>query len=341
MDPLLTEILALSKWIKVQAVGSLGPLGPGVTTAGYLMVAAVALMLLVSGRGFWSPPTPELRRFPARIAGVIIAVAVVGIHWSVTVNPSTNLLPWAGILVATAVFGALLYLFLRLAMCFRCDPDPKIYVKGLWRTANAKLRMSGHLTGHPMYDVPGAPPINTQAYFCGSKGDPYFVWPQASLALAQVVLFISYLIFIVPLTLGLTCASIALTQLDVRETAANTQIDLSTDVLFDFGKSTIRAEADGTLIRSADLLRNRKVTAVLVQGHSDTRGTPDYNVKLSRQRAEAVRDRLAREPGLNQVAFRVEAFGATRPVAPNTKNDGTDNPEGRKQNRRVTLVIDK
>lgn len=342
LDPLLIEILAVMKGLKVHALESLGPFAPVATGVGYLMVAGVVFMLLVAGRGFWSPPTPELKQFPARIAGAIIAIAVLAIFLWMKADRSAGVLLLAGQLIVAGSIGAVIYLFLRLAFGFRCEHHPQVHVKGLWLTKNAKKRMNGEKTGHSAYDVPGDPPANTRAFYCGSwVTDPYFVWSQTSQAAAQVLLFVVYLFFIVPLTVSVASGSMALMQLDVRETAKDIHIDLPTDVLFEFDQATLRPAAVNVLQRAADLIRERKVAAVKIYGHTDGRGKPDYNIKLSYQRAEAVRDWLAGEGKLGQVAFRVEGFGATQPVAPNANADGSDNPEGRQQNRRVTIVLEK
>ena len=149
----------------------------------------------------------------------------------------------------------------------------------------------------------------------------------------------SFLVFIVPLTVSLAGGSIALIQLDAAEKAI--PIDLPADVLFDFDKSTLRPAAAETLRKTAQLLRDRKTVAARIQGHTDARGTDEHNMTLSVERANAVKEWLERDGGLAQIAFKVEGFGKTQPVAPNENPDRSDNPEGRQQNRRVTIVIEK
>jgi outer membrane protein OmpA-like peptidoglycan-associated protein len=50
---------------------------------------------------------------------------------------------------------------------------------------------------------------------------------------------------------------------------------------------------------------------------------------------------LLKQPDLKRISFVTAGFGATRPVAPNTKPDGSDDPDGRQKNRRVELIIKK
>ena len=78
-----------------------------------------------------------------------------------------------------------------------------------------------------------------------------------------------------------------------------------------------------------------------IEGHTDGKGSPPYNQKLSVRRADAVKTWLLRQADLKKIHFVTAGFGATRPVAPNTKPDGSDDPDGRQKNRRVELIIKK
>jgi len=338
LDPLVLEIFNTARAIQVNVASSLGPLAPIITGAGQIMAFAISLFLLVIGRGFFAPPTPEFKKMPVRIAGVIAGVGIVGLYIWTRTDPAANVLKVAVILVLIGAPFTLLYMFLRAAMCFRCPPDPRLFVRGLWLVPAAKLRLAGKSTNIPEYDnVPPAP--NARRYFCGSKSDPYFVWPQGSQAAAQVLLVFSFWLFIVPVTTAIASGSLALMQLETREEAGAMQISLPADVLFDYDKFTLRPGAVAVLTKVSDLMRTRHATAARIQGHTDARGEPEYNVKLSVNRAEAVRQWLSVNGGLGTVTLSVEGFGATQPVAPNTNPDGSDNPEGRQLNRRVTIVF--
>jgi OmpA family len=123
-------------------------------------------------------------------------------------------------------------------------------------------------------------------------------------------------ILVVPLAAGLPCASqdepvgaLKLKILDVvytikdfggkvldlkvKETDTELRIELAADVLFDFDNA--------------------------------------YNQKLSVRRADAVKAWLMRQADLKRINFVTAGFGATRPVAPNTKPDGSDDPDGRQE----------
>lgn len=75
-----------------------------------------------------------------------------------------------------------------------------------------------------------------------------------------------------------------------------------------------------------------------VRGSSDTSGSNEANLRISRRRAEAVRDYLVSE-GIDSDRVTVIALGDGRPVAPNVQLDGTDDPVGRAKNRRVEVEV--
>jgi outer membrane protein OmpA-like peptidoglycan-associated protein len=77
---------------------------------------------------------------------------------------------------------------------------------------------------------------------------------------------------------------------------------------------------------------------VLVMGHADSKGTTEYNLQLSRERAITVKDTLL-ELGLQSSRVTAAWYGANQPIVPNQFSDGRDNPEGRAVNRRVEVVI--
>lgn len=76
-----------------------------------------------------------------------------------------------------------------------------------------------------------------------------------------------------------------------------------------------------------------------IWGHTDAMGSTDYNRKLSLARAEAVRDALVGH-GVEEAQIEIAGFGASRPRRANFNPDGTDNPDGRKVNRRAEIYLD-
>lgn len=106
-------------------------------------------------------------------------------------------------------------------------------------------------------------------------------------------------------------------------------------VHFDTGSAHIQRRSYALLDQIADVMKeHREVGHVVVEGHTDNVGPPALNLKLSRERAESVRQALI-ERGVSPARLRVAGFGETRPVAPNRTR------AGRAKNRRVEFVATK
>ncbi|MGD0892867.1 MAG: OmpA family protein [Terracidiphilus sp.] len=130
--------------------------------------------------------------------------------------------------------------------------------------------------------------------------------------------------------------------LTVKESPSELRILLAADVLFDFDKADIRPDAAATLRQAAAKIKAARTRAVIrIEGYTDAKGTDAINVRLSRQRAEAVETWLIQNAAMSVSAFNAKGFGAARPVAPNQKPNGQDNPPGRQLNRRVEIVVTK
>ncbi len=131
----------------------------------------------------------------------------------------------------------------------------------------------------------------------------------------------------------------AMMDLDAKVIQQAIVIDLASDVLFDFDKFTIKPEAATTLSKVAVLIREKARGDVLIEGHTDAKGTEAYNQVLSEKRAKAVKKWLIKEYGIRADILKTKGWGEQKPIAPNTKKDGSDNPEGRARNRRVVITI--
>ena len=104
-------------------------------------------------------------------------------------------------------------------------------------------------------------------------------------------------------------------------------------VNFDFDKSNIRADAAPILKEAAGILKENANLKVSVEGHTDAKGTDDYNLKLSLRRAAAVKAFLVKE-GVAEGRLSTRGLGESQPVASN------DTDDGRAQNRRVELKVE-
>ncbi len=130
-------------------------------------------------------------------------------------------------------------------------------------------------------------------------------------------------------------------ELQIKETELEIRIELAADVLFDFDKANIREQAKDALKRAGEIIREKAKSTVRIEGHTDAKGSDSYNQKLSLRRANSVKVWLVQKEGLVKVQFSTTGFGAKNPVAPNTKPDGADDPDGRQKNRRVEIIIAK
>ncbi|MBS7456544.1 OmpA family protein [Coralloluteibacterium stylophorae] len=110
-------------------------------------------------------------------------------------------------------------------------------------------------------------------------------------------------------------------------------------VNFDFDKATLRPDAVSVLNEAVQVLQNYPDLRVEVAGHTDSIGTEQYNQGLSERRARAVYDYLQQQGIAASRLVGPVGYGESRPIAPNTNPDGTDNPEGRAENRRTELNV--
>lgn len=110
-------------------------------------------------------------------------------------------------------------------------------------------------------------------------------------------------------------------------------------VYFDFNEAGLVPRARRQLEIVANLLRDDPRRKLRLSGHADAVGSDSYNRQLSAARAYAVKNFLS-ELGVSAAQIATEGLGTLRPLDPNTKPDGTDNPEGRSRNRRTEIFLD-
>ncbi len=104
------------------------------------------------------------------------------------------------------------------------------------------------------------------------------------------------------------------------------------NVFFDFDKSTLRGESFIELDRVVKLLSENPAIEIEMSAHTDSKGSDDYNLKLSDNRAKAVMDYILSK-GIDAARITSKGYGETQPVATN------DTDEGRQMNRRVEFKI--
>jgi outer membrane protein OmpA-like peptidoglycan-associated protein len=122
-----------------------------------------------------------------------------------------------------------------------------------------------------------------------------------------------------------------LADLQAKQTERGMVMTLN-DVLFDTGQATLKPGADRAVDRLAQYLKDSPGTQVIIEGHTDSVGSDDYNLALSQRRAQAVADALTTR-GVSADRIQAKGLGKSYPVASN------DTQAGRQQNRRVEIVF--
>jgi outer membrane protein OmpA-like peptidoglycan-associated protein len=124
----------------------------------------------------------------------------------------------------------------------------------------------------------------------------------------------------------------------VKKEGRELHFTLAADVLFEFDKAELRPEADIALRKFRAQLGAARAR-MRIEGHTDGKGSDAYNDRLALQRALSVQAWLLASEDIPQSSLSATGFGKRQPVAPNTKADGSDDPDGRQRNRRVEIVV--
>ncbi|OHE59866.1 MAG: hypothetical protein A2Z47_02960 [Thermodesulfovibrio sp. RBG_19FT_COMBO_42_12] len=122
-----------------------------------------------------------------------------------------------------------------------------------------------------------------------------------------------------------------LSELKARQTDRGVILTLG-DILFKTGKAVLMSGAMRTMDILADFLKKYPERNVLIEGFTDSTGSETYNLGLSQQRANAVRDALTAN-GITTERIATKGYGEQFPIA------GNNTQAGRQQNRRVEIVI--
>lgn len=104
------------------------------------------------------------------------------------------------------------------------------------------------------------------------------------------------------------------------------------NVYFDTGKATLKPSSGKALGDLVEVLKLKNTMSIEIQGHTDNIGSPEENIKLSQQRAEAVRKFLISK-GIAAERIIAKGYGDSMPIADNTEE------AGRSRNRRTSLKV--
>jgi outer membrane protein OmpA-like peptidoglycan-associated protein len=120
--------------------------------------------------------------------------------------------------------------------------------------------------------------------------------------------------------------------LGFAETEEGWTLSLAVPILFDVDSDELKPEPRRAIAEMARALRKVGIERIRVEGHTDNFGGREYNIELSRRRAEVVA-RAFVEAGFPDAGIDRKAWGFAHPAAPN------DSAEGRALNRRVAIVV--
>ena len=109
-------------------------------------------------------------------------------------------------------------------------------------------------------------------------------------------------------------------------------------IYFDFDSSNVTALGKLQLDSMVDRLSTDSTLKIEIQGNTDGKGSHEYNEKLGKNRALTCYNYFIKKD-IKKDKLSLVTFGMDRPVDKNTLDDGTDNPEGRRLNRRVEFRI--
>jgi outer membrane protein OmpA-like peptidoglycan-associated protein len=119
---------------------------------------------------------------------------------------------------------------------------------------------------------------------------------------------------------------------EVERVGEGIKVTFDSGLLFDFDSAALRANARQNLAEFSGSMQEFPETQILIVGHTDSKGSEDYNQQLSEDRAESAAEYLIQE-GINPSRITTMGKGESEPVATN------DTEAGRQQNRRVEVAI--
>jgi outer membrane protein OmpA-like peptidoglycan-associated protein len=129
-----------------------------------------------------------------------------------------------------------------------------------------------------------------------------------------------------------------LLDVNVADLKVGDKMVLSDVFFFDFDISELGKDYYDALERLYNFLVNNPSVTIELSGHTDARGSIEYNLKLSKARAQGVFDYLVKK-GIKSKRLVPKGYGKSQPIAANENPDGSDNPEGRRMNRRLEIKI--
>jgi outer membrane protein OmpA-like peptidoglycan-associated protein len=119
---------------------------------------------------------------------------------------------------------------------------------------------------------------------------------------------------------------------EIQRIGEGIKITFDSGILFDIDKSDLRPVSQTNLAKLAKILNKYPDTNILIEGHTDSTGSDDHNMTLSKDRAQSVASYLAAVE-VTSARFSTTGYGEAQPIVTN------DTPEGRQKNRRVDIAV--
>lgn len=111
------------------------------------------------------------------------------------------------------------------------------------------------------------------------------------------------------------------------------------NIYYEFDRHRLTNDARNTLDTTLlVILKEAPEIIIELSSHTDSMGDEGYNMRLSQRRAESVVNYLVQK-GIDRNRLHPKGYGETKPIAPNSNPDGTDNPDGRQMNRRTEFRV--
>jgi len=121
---------------------------------------------------------------------------------------------------------------------------------------------------------------------------------------------------------------------DVKKVTPPDRLCMNLNMEFDTGKADIKPQYRDEIAKVGDFMKQYPTTTAIIEGHTDNVGSSEFNMKLSKQRADNVVAYLVKNFGIEASRLEAKGYGYTRRIAYNTT------AEGRQKNRRINAIID-
>ena len=132
-------------------------------------------------------------------------------------------------------------------------------------------------------------------------------------------------------------SAVVSTQSNQTKSATSSEVQLNTpitlDVFFDFNSSQLKDSVHPKLKAVAEFMQKHPNTTVLLESHTDSKGAASYNLNLSDERGNSVKNALTNQFGIDSQRITTKAYGESQPI------DTNDTEQGRQNNRRVVAII--